>query len=103
MKVVKRLKHNNAGIKADLNENGESGASDLVRQLIDRLPSIVQHVSHTEYGAERVLLAMVVALPNLLSCHRGGKIPPETETFEFRIRKEPTVRLGGRSSCGAGG
>lgn len=67
--------------------------SDLVRQLSDRLSSIVQHVSHTEYGAERVLLWVVVALLNLLSRHGGGKIPSETETFGLKTRNKPTFGL----------
>lgn len=47
-------------------------------QVSDLLPSIVQHIPHTEYGAEWVLLWMVVAVLDLLACHRGGEIPSET-------------------------
>lgn len=61
---------------------GEGGGwrgpgSDLIRQVSDLLACVVQHIPHTEYGAEGVLLRVVFATLNLLARHRGGKIPPE--------------------------
>lgn len=48
---------------------------DLICQVSNVLPSVVQHVPHTKDGTERVLLWMVVTAPDLLCCHCGGKVP----------------------------
>lgn len=51
--------------------------SDLVCQFCNVLPSVVQHVAHTEDGAERVFLRMVVTTLDLVPCHGGGEVPSE--------------------------
>lgn len=51
--------------------------ADLVCQFSNVLPSVVQHVAHTEDGAERVFLRMVVTTLDLVPCHGGGEVPPE--------------------------
>lgn len=53
------------------------GGSDLVCQFGDALPSVVQHVAHTEDRAERVLLRMVVTTLDLVPSHGGGEVPSE--------------------------
>lgn len=51
--------------------------SDLICQVSNVLSSVIQHVAHAEDGAERVVLRMVVATLDLVSCHGGGEVPSE--------------------------
>lgn len=74
---------------------------DLVCQVIDLLSSIAQHISHKKYGAKGVIHWMVGAVLDLLSCHRGGKIPSDTENVGFIIGNK-SFWLWVRTVCCAG-
>lgn len=48
---------------------------DLICQISDALPSVVQHVPHTKDGAGGVVLWVVVTVLDLFSCHCSREVP----------------------------
>ena len=90
---LKGFNFDDEGKIAACTEEGGVRGSDLGCQVFNLLPSVVQHVPHTEDGAEGALLWMVVTAPNLFPCHLGGKVPSKRETFRCVIRNKLYTRF----------
>lgn len=63
--------------------DGGKKTEDLICQISDALPSVVQHVPHTKDGAVGVFLRMVVTALDLFSGHCRGKVPSKERSCRF--------------------
>lgn len=63
-------------------ERGRSRRWNLLCQFSHILPGVVQHVAHTEYGAEWPLLRMVGTHLDVLLCHWWGNVPADRKQVD---------------------